>query len=399
MSIIHRFNSLSLNAVYPDDDDYTFDAFFIYKTDKETSSWVQETCRELQSIGIECGYHERDFKVGTTIPENMNQVIKKSRKIVIVLTPGFNKSRWCHYDLTRTLDDAISKGREDRLIPLFLNVTEDDIPPELGRSITGLDVSGNREDWWDRLVLALNGSSEDETQAICNHYRRFRRALAASSFTSALASANMLQGSTVSDLQYQIGPEHIRDVALKSVGVNIKQNALELDFAKLFPTCNALSKLHPLKEVFRELCTSRNVSAALCSTDNDRNNCVFTPDSEMKIYGINDVADLKLTVSFASTKQVCLYYGTREIVNISLQSKSDTTTKAAVNATHLQLRSKRSQKLRYRLMQTNVQKNPLRGCRNYRNYRKLHVRFPDSILSTRYTFSLQNFLSNTWPPG
>ena len=43
-------------------------------------------------------YHERDFIPGVLIPENIKQCIKKSSRVLIILTPTLMKSDWCRHE-------------------------------------------------------------------------------------------------------------------------------------------------------------------------------------------------------------------------------------------------------------------------------------------------------------
>ena len=42
--------------------------------------------------------HERDFKVGVAVTENIVDCIDKSRKFLMVLTTNFMKSKWCMFE-------------------------------------------------------------------------------------------------------------------------------------------------------------------------------------------------------------------------------------------------------------------------------------------------------------
>ena len=53
---------------------------------------------ENQDPKLKCCIHERDFKVGVAVTENIVDCIDKSRKFLMVLTNSFVKSKWCMFE-------------------------------------------------------------------------------------------------------------------------------------------------------------------------------------------------------------------------------------------------------------------------------------------------------------
>ena len=53
---------------------------------------------EKQEPRLKCCVHERDFKVGVAVTENIVDCIDKSRKFLMVLTNSFLKSKWCMFE-------------------------------------------------------------------------------------------------------------------------------------------------------------------------------------------------------------------------------------------------------------------------------------------------------------
>ena len=53
---------------------------------------------ENQDPKLKCCVHERDFKVGVAVTENIVDCIDKSRKFLMVLTNNFVKSKWCMFE-------------------------------------------------------------------------------------------------------------------------------------------------------------------------------------------------------------------------------------------------------------------------------------------------------------
>ena len=47
---------------------------------------------------LKCCVHERDFKVGVAVTDNIVDCVDKSRKFLMVLTNSFVKSKWCMFE-------------------------------------------------------------------------------------------------------------------------------------------------------------------------------------------------------------------------------------------------------------------------------------------------------------
>ena len=126
------------------------DVFFIYKYNTKTKKWVSETCACLKRNKILCGSHEI---IGLPKLQNIVQSIRLSKAIAVLITPDFNEGEWNKYKLYLALNFKIPL-KNSKIIPLYLNSTENDIPHSI-RHYHGLDVSGDRNEWWHKLVKAL----------------------------------------------------------------------------------------------------------------------------------------------------------------------------------------------------------------------------------------------------
>ena len=72
-----------------------FDAFVLYNS--RDRFWVHDMLRlELEgTFGFKLCLHFRDFEPGVAILDNVADAIKKSRKVMAVLSPNFLSSDWC----------------------------------------------------------------------------------------------------------------------------------------------------------------------------------------------------------------------------------------------------------------------------------------------------------------
>ncbi|XP_062594650.1 toll-like receptor 2 [Saccostrea cucullata] len=78
---------------------FDYDAFVIYA--EEDQAFVHEIL--VPTLEDREGYHlcihYRDFQVGKLIADNIVNSIQKSRKVIVILSNSFAKSKWCDFEL------------------------------------------------------------------------------------------------------------------------------------------------------------------------------------------------------------------------------------------------------------------------------------------------------------
>ena len=103
---------------------YTFDAFVSYHA--TNSSWVRKVLlyhmETIQKLHI-C-LHERDFIPGMPIAENISNAIDSSKRVILIISEAFTKSRWCLMEMEIARQRAIERG-SDIFIPIILQQIND----------------------------------------------------------------------------------------------------------------------------------------------------------------------------------------------------------------------------------------------------------------------------------
>ena len=98
---------------------YKFDAFVAYS--EKNSGWVRTQLLPFVegTHRLRLCIHERDFRVGESIEENISHSIENSRMVILVISNSFLTSHWCLMELRLTRQMALERGH-DIFIPIIL---------------------------------------------------------------------------------------------------------------------------------------------------------------------------------------------------------------------------------------------------------------------------------------
>ena len=102
------------------DPKYNLDAFV--SCDRADAIWVKRNFLpklENQQTGLKFCVAQRDFLVGATIIHNIVRSIKRSRKVVCVISQNFLKSGWCKEELLIGHQESLFRGK-NILICIFM---------------------------------------------------------------------------------------------------------------------------------------------------------------------------------------------------------------------------------------------------------------------------------------
>ena len=144
-------------------------------------------CIEKEEPKLKCCVHERDFRVGVTVTENIVDCIDKSRKFLMVLTNGFLQSKWCmfetHLAQSRMILQNSSLSRNQGNLILILKDKEIMIG-ELDRNLRYIlktwtyiewpTKEENRKLFWKRLKASCLPNSSDTRGRTISDEERLR---------------------------------------------------------------------------------------------------------------------------------------------------------------------------------------------------------------------------------
>ena len=132
---------------------YRYDVFISYS--HQDVAWVwQQLLPRLEAAELRVCIDTRDFEIGTPALVNIERAVDRSRHTLLVLTPAWVKSEYCHFEsmLGGTSDPA---GRGRKLFPIML---EDCTPPPRISMLTWADFRepDKRVDEFERLSAAAS---------------------------------------------------------------------------------------------------------------------------------------------------------------------------------------------------------------------------------------------------
>ncbi|KAI0220993.1 hypothetical protein LSAT2_027566 [Lamellibrachia satsuma] len=106
-----------------DGSSYVYDAFVAHNSDDRV--WVVRSL--LKRLELEGRYrlclHQRDWLVGREISENIVESIEKSRKVIVVLSNSFAKSRWCQIELAMANNRCLGNRRKSLILVLLETIS------------------------------------------------------------------------------------------------------------------------------------------------------------------------------------------------------------------------------------------------------------------------------------
>ena len=133
-------------------ENYLYDAFVVYSADDRF--WVHDKlmqCLENEH-GMHLCIHYRDFIPGHDIEDTIIEALKNSRKAIIVLSPNFLQSNWCHFEFKMARQIDIEEDRSMVILVIL-------------ESITGCKLSNTLATMLQRKTY-LNWPSEEEGQGL-----------------------------------------------------------------------------------------------------------------------------------------------------------------------------------------------------------------------------------------
>lgn len=131
---------------------------FISHDSRDKDELVRELAKELYSLACPVWYDEYTLKGGDNLRESIEKGIKEAKKCILILSPNFlENEKWAKSEFETVFVREIYK-KEDVIIPVWHNVSEDDIyeySPKL-LSKVGLNTSMGIKELAKEIIKAIN---------------------------------------------------------------------------------------------------------------------------------------------------------------------------------------------------------------------------------------------------
>ncbi|KAK3099427.1 hypothetical protein FSP39_004169 [Pinctada imbricata] len=156
-------------------DDFVYDGFLVYAEDDRR--FVHDTI--LPRIENQEGYklcvHFRDFDVGKFIADNIVENMNKSRKVIVILSNSFAKSRWCDFELMIAQRRLLSERGDILILILYKDIDFRHMSSSLRMLLTTMTYAKWTNDcagqavFWEQILYGLrrtqNQQNRDEYKA------------------------------------------------------------------------------------------------------------------------------------------------------------------------------------------------------------------------------------------
>ena len=151
-----------------DSKEYQYDAFVAYSA--HDYKWVYGPLQAYleKHQGFNLGLHERDFKAGKYIADNIIDTINRSKKIIFVISSSFLESDWGEYELDMARMHMFQQNREMLIVIILEEMSISRMPARLKQiweSITCLEADDivrgcsnpdSSHTFWKRLNQAMS---------------------------------------------------------------------------------------------------------------------------------------------------------------------------------------------------------------------------------------------------
>ena len=147
------------------DMDKQFDAFICYS--EQDMDWVIYTFLPWledpnNGPGFKLCIHHRDFPVGGTIFDNIDNKVKESRHTVLVLSNHFLRSTWCRCEFWAAFTESLTQKKRHLIMIIKEDLDDKLIEPALKRCLkTFTYVRLDDRLFWDKIIYSLSDRKKE----------------------------------------------------------------------------------------------------------------------------------------------------------------------------------------------------------------------------------------------
>ena len=94
--------------------------------DENEIPWVQNQMLPIieERSNLKCCVHKRDFVPGNAIVDNICVNMHKSRKVILVMSEAFLRSKWCQFEFKMAHSLSVERGTHMLIFVLLKKITK-----------------------------------------------------------------------------------------------------------------------------------------------------------------------------------------------------------------------------------------------------------------------------------
>ncbi|KAK3100252.1 hypothetical protein FSP39_016946 [Pinctada imbricata] len=162
-------------------DDFVYDGFLVYAEDDRI--FVHDTLvpRVENQEGYKLCVHFRDFDVGKFIADNIVENMNKSRKVIVILSNNFAKSRWCDFELMIAQRRLLSERGDILILILYKDIDFRHMSSSLRMLLTTMTYakwtndSAGQTVFWEQILFGLRRPENQQNSDEYNAYQSVER--------------------------------------------------------------------------------------------------------------------------------------------------------------------------------------------------------------------------------
>ncbi|KAK3100149.1 hypothetical protein FSP39_015378 [Pinctada imbricata] len=156
----------------PRDNDYLYDCFPVYAD--EDIRFVQNRLMKVleEKYNRTLCIRDRDFGIGKVFVDNITESIEDSRKVLLLLSNNFARSRWCRFQLQIALHRMTEEGRNELVIVVLQEISYKYLSNSLRTVmvttpyITWSDESSAERMFWEKILQEIPSSGMRRTDSV-----------------------------------------------------------------------------------------------------------------------------------------------------------------------------------------------------------------------------------------
>lgn len=153
--------------IIPDDPDFKYDVFLVY-ADEDTKFIFDIVVPYLEEKGYSLCVRCRDFEIGKLYCDNIVDNMNLSRRILLVLSNNFAKSKWCEFQMNFAYNRCLDEKINNIIVAVWEEISYKYLSNTLKVLLTSYDYAlwsksdpTGRSLFWGKILRKLQFQSDD----------------------------------------------------------------------------------------------------------------------------------------------------------------------------------------------------------------------------------------------